>query len=144
MESLAFAPTVGPNFKNDHKRKMKETGNSFCVQENMRSAPLLDVISVSDRDESDSSSKKSKLEKPRPFFDGRRNNKGATQRKAYSLDIKKRAIALRDSGILITDIARLLNTAKSNVEKWCSAKVINHLKTCFLFYFIFLKYTLTF
>ena len=45
------------------------------------------------------------------------------RRKSYSVDFKKRAIELRDSGLRIQSIATLLDTAKSNVEKWCSAKV---------------------
>ena len=55
--------------------------------------------------------------------DGRKLNKGSFQRKSYSTEVKKRAIALRDTGLRIESIAKILNTAKSNVEKWCSMKV---------------------
>ena len=41
----------------------------------------------------------------------------------YSKEVKRRSIALRDSGLSVDEIAKILDTAKSNVEKWCSAKV---------------------
>ena len=37
--------------------------------------------------------------------------------------MKQRAIALRDSGLSVGEIAKIFGTAKSNVEKWCSIKV---------------------
>ena len=58
--------------------------------------------------------------------DKRRFNHGSIRRKSYSRDVKIRAIALRDSGLDVEQIANILGTAKSNVEKWCSAKVCNY------------------
>ena len=52
-----------------------------------------------------------------------KNNKGSAHRKSYSKEVKKRSIALRDSGLSVDEISKILNTAKSNVEKWCSIKV---------------------
>ena len=40
-----------------------------------------------------------------------------------SKEVKQRAIALRDSGLSVSEIAKIFDTAKSNVEKWCSIKV---------------------
>ena len=48
----------------------------------------------------------------------------------FSKDHKLQCIALRDEGKTTEEIAQILDTAKSNVEKWCSAKVTivhNHL-----------------
>ena len=59
--------------------------------------------------------------------DGRKLNRGVSHRKSYSIEIKKRAIALRDSGLTIEDVSKLLDTAKSNVEKWCSIKVTSRI-----------------
>lgn len=55
--------------------------------------------------------------------DRRKNNKGSAHRKSYSKEVKKRSIALRDSGLSVDEISKILDTAKSNVEKWCSIKV---------------------
>ena len=62
--------------------------------------------------------------------DRRKYNKGSLHRKTYSIDVKKRAVLLRDSGISLDDVAKLLGTAKSNIEKWCSVKVNFILKNC--------------
>ena len=69
--------------------------------------------------------------------DGRKMKNGSFHRKSYSIDIKKRAIELRDSGLRIDAIAKILDTAKSNVEKWCSVKVSNYVPTNYtILYFI--------
>ena len=55
--------------------------------------------------------------------DRRKKNKGSVHRKRYQIDVKRRAISLRDEGLSFEDIAKILDTAKSNIEKWCSKKV---------------------
>ena len=55
--------------------------------------------------------------------DARKLNKGCNHRKSYSVELKKHAIALKDSGLSAENISQILGTAKSNVEKWCSKKV---------------------
>lgn len=60
---------------------------------------------------------------PSMRLDRRKLNHGAPTRKSYSKEVKRRSIALRDSGLSVDEIAKILDTAKSNVEKWCSAKV---------------------
>ena len=65
--------------------------------------------------------------------DRRKNNKGSAHRKSYSIDVKKRAVLLRDNGVGLDEVARMLDTAKSNVEKWCSSKVNN------IYFFEFIK-----
>ena len=57
--------------------------------------------------------------------DLRKSNKGCLHRKSYTIAFKKRAIEMRDSGLRIEAIAKILDTSKSNVEKWCYHKVIN-------------------
>ena len=57
------------------------------------------------------------------FTDHRKHNRGSSHRKSYSIDVKIRAIELRDNGMSVGDVSKVLNTAKSNVEKWCSSKV---------------------
>ena len=59
--------------------------------------------------------------------DGRKLNKGANHRKSYSQSMKKRAISLKEGGLSAQNIAQILGTAKSNVEKWCSKKVCRHI-----------------
>jgi hypothetical protein len=67
---------------------------------------------------------KSAFEKTQHLNDRRKLNKGSTQRKSYPKEVKIRAIALRDSGLSVEDVAKILVTAKSNIEKWCREKVI--------------------
>lgn len=56
--------------------------------------------------------------------DRRKFNRGQKNRKSYSKDIKERSIALRANGLSVEEIAKILDTAKSNIEKWCSYKVL--------------------
>ena len=78
-------------------------------------------------------------DKKRRLYDGRKLNKGSAHRKSYSLEIKKRAIVLRDSGLSIEDVAKILDTAKSNVEKWCSIKVLFYYLLDFFSFITFLS-----
>ena len=57
--------------------------------------------------------------------DCKKNNrrKVFTHRKSYSKELKKHAIVLRDGGLTIEAVAKILDTSRSNVEKWCSSKV---------------------
>lgn len=71
-------------------------------------------------------------------IDRRKHNRGAPTRKSYSKDVKRRSIALRDSGLSVDEIAKILDTAKSNVEKWCSIKVNQRFKLlCSSLYILF-------
>ena len=74
------------------------------------------------------------------YSDLRKRNKGCSHRKSYSMEFKRRAISMRDSGLRIEAIAKTLDIAKSNVEKWCSAKVSQHIfiKQTKLILFLFL------
>ena len=72
----------------------------------------------------DKESLQSRVENNQQIGDGRKRNRGRTHRKSYSAEVKRRAVALRDSGLTMDDVAKTLGTAKSNVEKWCSSKVI--------------------
>ena len=58
--------------------------------------------------------------------DRRKKNKGSVRRKHYPIEVKRRAISLRDEGLSFQVIAKTLNTFKSNIEKWCSMKVKNY------------------
>ena len=63
------------------------------------------------------------FEKFQTIGDGRQLNKGSAHRKSYPNPLKKCAISLKDCGLSSHNIAQILGTAKSNVEKWCSKKV---------------------
>lgn len=58
-----------------------------------------------------------------PKTDRRRFNRGTQQRKSYSKDTKLSVIGMRDQGKCTDEISMTMGIPKSNVEKWCSAKV---------------------
>ena len=117
---------VQSNFQNPKtstKRSMKdvefdEIGS--CSKFVKHAWPWINPVTVSE--DENCSSMKGDFEKCLRN-DGRKQNRGVSHRRSYSIEVKKRAINLRNSGLTIDDVAKLLNTAKSNVEKWCSMKV---------------------
>jgi hypothetical protein len=97
--------------------KLSNTTNQDVMNPKLKRGAILRVLS---QDESTSSIKS---ETESTINDRRKLNKGLSQRKSYPKEVKKRAIALRDSGLSVDDVAKILDTAKSNIEKWCSVKV---------------------
>ena len=65
------------------------------------------------------------------FSDGRKRNKGSPRRKTYSDELKKRTMVLKDGGLSTEHISHIIDTAKSNIEKWCSKKVRRYFLKCF-------------
>ena len=83
--------------------------------------PMISLSVVTDTSNKNECSKGNN--RNRPLVDRRKRNRGCSQRKSYTVDVKKRAIELRDGGMSVGNVAKMLHTAKSNVEKWCSVKV---------------------
>jgi transposase-like protein len=54
--------------------------------------------------------------------DKRKNNRGCSRRKSYSVEVKLQCIRLRQSGKTCDEVAQIIGTARSNVEKWCAGK----------------------
>ena len=105
------------------KRKGSDLDVIFSLNSNKSAKIPYSQQPTIESDDENTSSCSSKSQHNFKHIDGRKLNKGSFHRKSYSIDIKRRAIALRDSGLRIEAISRLLDTAKSNVEKWCSVKV---------------------
>lgn len=80
--------------------------------------------SDSDPQTSARKTKKRKVEESTGKVDKRKTNHGASHRRSYSKEDKLKCIKLRfEENKTTEEIAKIMVTAKSNVEKWCSAKV---------------------
>ena len=123
LESTGCEKHKSFNLKNESKRY--ETGERERDQDssNDQSNISNDKEEYDDDDDDDDGNIKFASETLDQRLDRRKHNKGSAHRKSYPKEVKKRAIALRDSGLSVEEIARILDTAKSNVEKWCSIKV---------------------
>ena len=111
MKSSPPIPNQNSNFV------VQERKHGFEIESTTKSSITPSIIL-------DKESLQSLVDNTQHIGDGRKRNRGRNNRKSYSADVKRRAVALRDSGLTMDDVAKTLGTAKSNVEKWCSAKVV--------------------
>ena len=118
-------PLLEPKLKTPMFAKKKVCDFAFenCSKEVVIPPLVPQQTMMSDNNYNSSSSKSHNS--IRDHNDFRKGNKVCFHRKSYTISFKRRAIEMRDSGLRIEAVAKILDTAKSNIEKWCHSKVIN-------------------